>query len=420
MRVAHFCHRYPPAVGGAEAYFARLSRFIALRDSVEVWTTNALDLEAFWNPQALRLPPGVEIVDGVTVRRFPLWHAPVGHRYLFKLLSLAPLARWKALTLPFNPISPAMFRAAGRCREPIDLVHATSFPYSFPLACAERLARKLRVPFLLTPFVHTGDPDDPDDRTRAAYTSPVLIGMAKRADRVFVQTEGERQELLRHGVEPGRLILQGLGVDLDGCTGGDREATWARWGVSPEAVVVGHLANNSVEKGSVDLLRAAQVAWEAGHRFTVVLAGPQMPNFLSFWKTFRPAGPLHVLGQLDDTQKRDFFAAIDIFALPSRSDSFGLVLPEAWANGVPCVGYRAGGVPWVIRDGIDGLLVRCGDIASLASALVRLMGDAALRRRMGKAGRERIPKEFDWAGRLSLVRDVYAEVVADRSHIQRG
>ena len=182
----------------------------------------------------------------------------------------------------------------------------------------------------------------------------------------------------------------------------------------PPNVIVGHLANNSVEKGSVDLLRAAQLAWEAGRRFTVVLAGPQMPNFLSFWKSFRPAGPVHVLGQLDDRQKRDFFAAIDVFALPSRSDSFGLVLPEAWANGVPCVGYRAGGISWVIRDGVDGLLVRCGDIAALAAALTRLVGDAALRTRMGEAGRARIPIEFDWAGRLSLVRDVYEEVIAER------
>ena len=410
MRVAHFCHRYPPAVGGAESYFARLSRFVAARDSVEVWTTDALDLEAFWNPAARRSVPGVETVDGVTVRRFPLWHFPLAHRYVFKLLSLFPSTRLKALTLPFNPISPAMFRAAGRCREPIDLVHAGSFPYSFPLACAERLARRLRVPFLLTPFLHTGDPDDPADRTRRAYTSPVLIGIAKRADRVFVQTEGEREELVRHGVEPGRLVLQGMGVDLEGCMGGEREKTREGWGA---AVVIGHLANNSVEKGTVDLLRAAQLAWHAGANFTVVLAGPQMPNFRTFWQTFRPAGRVHVLGQLDDAQKRDFFAAIDVFALPSRSDSFGLVLPEAWANGVPCVGYRAGGVPWVIRDGIDGLIMPCGDIAALAAALSRLAGDAALRRRLGEAGRARIPTEFDWTGRLALVRDVYAEVLAE-------
>jgi glycosyltransferase involved in cell wall biosynthesis len=200
-----------------------------------------------------------------------------------------------------------------------------------------------------------------------------------------------------------------MGVDLPGCTGGDRERARAAWGVG-DAVVIGHLANNSVEKGSVDLLLAAQRAWQRGADFAVVLAGPEMPNFRAFWQTFQPAGPVRRLGVLDEQQKRDFFAGLDVFALPSRSDSFGLVLPEAWANGAPCVGYRAGGLPWVIRDGVDGLLVRCGDIDALAEALGRLAADGSLRRRLGEAGRGRMA-EFDWEAKLRLVREVYGELV---------
>jgi glycosyltransferase involved in cell wall biosynthesis len=201
-----------------------------------------------------------------------------------------------------------------------------------------------------------------------------------------------------------------MGVDLPGCTGGDRGRARAAWAAGRRAVV-GHLANNSVEKGSVDLLLAAQAAWQQGADFVVVLAGPEMPNFRAFWRTFRPTGTVLRLGVLDEQHKRDFFAGLDVFALPSRSDSFGLVLPEAWANGAPCVGYRAGGVPWVIRDGVDGLLVRCGDVAGLAGALTRLAGDEALRRRLGEAGRARIGEgEFDWDAKLRLVRDTYAQV----------
>ena len=120
--------------------------------------------------------------------------------------------------------------------------------------------------------------------------------------------------------------------------------------------------------------------------------------------------PALALGPLSEEEKRDFFAGIDLFALPSRSDSFGLVLPEAWANGAPCVGYRAGGVAWVIRDGVDGLLVRCGDREGLAAALLKLAGDPELRRRFGEAGRARVPGEFAWGRSLALVRDVCAQV----------
>src|SRR5947208_962267 len=81
------------------------------------------------------------------------------------------------------------------------------------------------------------------------------------------------------------------------------------------------------------------------------------------------------LSVLDSQQKKDFFAAIDMFAMPSFSDSFGLVFLEAWANGIPNVAYRAGGVAGVIRHEVDGLLVRCGDLNGLAQALNHMAKD---------------------------------------------
>src|SRR6266542_4456715 len=121
-----------------------------------------------------------------------------------------------------------------------------------------------------------------------------------------------------------------------------------------------------------------------------------MPNFKTFWRHYPAAERVLRLGVLDDRQKRDFFAALDVFALPSRSDSFGLVLLEAWANGAANVGYRAGGVAGVIRHEEDGLLVRCGDVAGLAAALTRLAADEGRRRRFGAAGRRRLGREFRW------------------------
>lgn len=410
MRVAHFIHRYPPALGGAEAYFARLSRYlVAQGDEVTVFTSTADALPAFWDRSARQFRPGETWLDGVRVRRFRLLHVPLAHRYVFKALSLLPLPRWQALTMPANPITPEMLNIEGR----FDLVHATAFPYSFPLACGRRLADRLGVPFVLTPFLHLGNPDDPLDRTRRAYTRPALLELARRADALFVQTEGERDVFVGRKVAPSRIIVQGLGVEPGECTGGDRLRVRQAWDVG-DAVVIGHLANNSIEKGTVDLLRAAQRVWAKGSRCVVVLAGPRMPNFDAFWQRFRPAGEVRLLGVLDAQQKRDFFAGIDVFALPSRSDSFGLVLPEAWANGVPCVVVRAGGLPWVVRDGVDGIVTPCGNLDALADGLMRLEGDAASRHRMGAAGAARIVTEFDWDSKLRLVRDTCVRLVAQR------
>jgi glycosyltransferase involved in cell wall biosynthesis len=297
-----------------------------------------------------------------------------------------------------------MWAAAGSYDEPLDAVHATAFPYSFPIACGLRLARRRGVPFLLTPFLHLGDPDDPRDRTRRQYTAPHLRDLLRAADRVFVQTRTEGDAVLSLGVPPERVVLQGLGVDPEECTGGDRAAVRQTWGVEIGEVVVGHLANASIEKGTVDLLDAAARLWAAGMKFRLVLAGPEMPNFRTYWDHFAHRESVTRLGVLTDAGKRDFYAGIDAFALPSRSDSFGLVLLEAWANGKPNLVYRAGGPAELVCDGGDGLQARCGDVAALADQLRRLVGDSGLRRQLGEAGRARIDREFRWADKLALVR----------------
>jgi glycosyltransferase involved in cell wall biosynthesis len=385
LRVAHFIQRYPPALGGSEAYFARLSRHLAAAgEDVSVFTTTALDLEAFWSRRGRCV----------------------------EALSLFPHRGWQCLTLPCNPISFRLWRESGRPDRPFDVVHAAAFPYAFPIMCARRLAGVLGVPFVVTPFLHLGDPDDSADPTRRAYTTPALMSLLHGAERVFVQTPGERDELLRQGLAGDKLILQGLGVDLDECTGGARQAARRQWQTQPHEVVIGHLANNSFEKGTIDLLRAVQILSQRRLPVRAILAGPEMPNFQRFWQAFACTAPIVRLGVLDEQQKKDFFAGLDIFALPSRSDSFGLVLLEAWANGVPNVAYRAGGIADVLRHDQDGLLVRCGKIDELADALTGLVEDEAARRRLGRAGRDRLAHEFRWSDKLDLVRHVYRELVA--------
>ena len=406
MRLAQFVQRYPPALGGSEAYIQRLSGFLVDGgDSVTVWTTTALDLEAFWSPRGRTLPAVISMDGGVEIHRFPLWRMH-GRRWLLKPLSLIPARTWQALTLPCNPVSFAMRRAVEVCDEPYDAVHATAFPYAWPIVCARRLARRLSVPFLLTPFLHLGDPTDPHDRTRRQYLSRPLRALLRSADGVFVQTPSERDAVRQVGVADERIILQGLGVDPAECTGGDGSRFRNQLGIEIDEVVIGHLANNSVEKGTVDLVRAAEALLSRGQRFRLLLAGPEMPNFRRFMTSFRRPDRILRLGQLDDSAKRDFFAAIDLFVLPSRSDSFGLVLLEAWANAVPCVVYRAGGPADLVRHAVDGLRVPCGDVESLADQLDRMIVDAELRRSCGNAGHARIGTEFRWEDKLQLFRDV--------------
>jgi glycosyltransferase involved in cell wall biosynthesis len=87
----------------------------------------------------------------------------------------------------------------------------------------------------------------------------------------------------------------------------------------------------------------------------------------------------------------------DIFALSSFAEGVPVVLMEAMALEIPCVSTWVTGIPELIRNGIDGLLVPPGDEEALAAALARLVSDRDLRRRLGKSGRERVLERYDLA-----------------------
>lgn len=393
MHLAQFVHRYPPALGGAEAYAKRLTGHLQRRgDRVTMWTSTAVHLEEFWNGSARQ----DQILDNI--RRYRPIRFPL-RRWLLKMLTLIPNARLQAWALPCNPIMPGMWRDARRYNGPLDAVHATAFPYAWPILCARRLARRRGVPFLLTPFLHLGD-----QRTVRQYTQPALRWLLHDADRIFVQTKLEKMAVLRLGVPPERVVLQGLGVALDECTGGDGPAFRERLGIQPNEFVIGHLANLSREKGSLDLIEACRRLHNEGARFRLVLAGPSMANFREFVRRLPPLPWVTILEPPSDAERNNFYAAIDAFALPSRCDSFGLVLLEAWANGVPCVAYHAGGPGEIIRHEKDGLLATCGDDAELARHLRRLIDDPTQARTMGAAGSARTLDEFAWEPRLEIFR----------------
>jgi phosphatidylinositol alpha-1,6-mannosyltransferase len=101
-------------------------------------------------------------------------------------------------------------------------------------------------------------------------------------------------------------------------------------------------------------------------------------------------------GFVPDEELAGVYAACDVFVLPSKQEGLGIVYLEAMAHAKPVVAARAGGVPEVVIDGQTGLLVEYGDIEALAGAILMLLDDAALRTRLGHAGREHVTSHFSY------------------------
>jgi glycogen(starch) synthase len=100
-------------------------------------------------------------------------------------------------------------------------------------------------------------------------------------------------------------------------------------------------------------------------------------------------------GEVNDEELAREFEQADVFCVPSRYESFGIIYLEAMRYSLPVVATEVGGIPDIVIDGETGLLVPPDNIAALTAALARLMGDAALRRRMAKSARARFEQDFE-------------------------
>jgi len=107
----------------------------------------------------------------------------------------------------------------------------------------------------------------------------------------------------------------------------------------------------------------------------------------------------------------DVIAAADLVVLPSMAEAFGLVVAEALYLGTPIVATHVGGIPEIVEDGVDGVLVPPADSNALADAIVRLLGDPERRRLMASAGRARVRDRFSFEKMMRAYEQIYQRLV---------
>ncbi len=419
MNILHVIQRYYPYVGGSELYFQEIGERLAREGHrVELVTTDAWDLEHFWSAGKRRIESTEETHHGVHIRRFPVERLPAAPlAYPVLRRAMAELARLPVNTTPllfqlcrWTPRVPALERALDALDEPFDVVHAANIPLDSIIYAAQRFAARRRIPFMVTPFTHLGEPGD--RRIVKYYTMPHQIEMLKRADAVIVQTGLEQEALAALGVPEHKLRRIGVGVNPDQVLGGNAARFRERYGIA--GPIVFFIGTAAYDKGTMHLIEAMERLWQRGMTATLVIAGPQLTQFRDYLAA-RPDATrarTRVLGFIPDADKRDLYAAGDVFVLPSRTDSFGIVYLEAWLYNKPVIGARAGGVPAVIADGQDGFLVKFGDVQELAARIEQLLADRALAARFGAAGCAKVRRELTWDIKYAQLRAVYKELTA--------
>jgi glycosyltransferase involved in cell wall biosynthesis len=234
--------------------------------------------------------------------------------------------------------------------------------------------------------------------------------IARAADAVVaVSREDERRMIEVARIPPGKIrVLPNGIVPLPPPRGDVR----AEHGIRPDAEVIGTMAVLRREKALEVLFEAARllVPEFPGLRVLVAGGGPEEGRLRAAVREQGLEGTIALLGLRSDVA--DVLAALDVAVFSSDREGSPLAVMEAMAAAKPVVATRVGGIPDIVEEGVQGLLVPPRDPRALAEAIARLLRDPQLRAKLGRSGQERQRRDFDMAATVGRVESLYQELVA--------
>jgi glycogen synthase len=289
------------------------------------------------------------------------------------------------------------------------------------------------IPLVVT--VHSLEPLRPWKREQlqggyelSCWIERTALGLA---DAVIAVSEGTRQDVVRLiGVAPEKVHVIHNGIDTDLYRPVEATDALERYGIDPGRPYVLFVGRITRQKGIVYLARAipridpqAQVVLAAGAPDTPEIA-VEMEQAVAAAQE-RRGGVVWIREMLPREATVQLYSHAAVFCCPSIYEPFGIINLEAMACGTPVVATAVGGIPEVVVDGETGLLVSLEQhtespfepldparfSADLASAINRLLGDSAMRQRLGERGRERVERNFAWSAIARQTADLYQRLM---------
>lgn len=380
LRVALFTDTYLPEVNGAARALGRW---------VDYLQSNGIPCKVF----APSVPGADAEAERGQVERFAGVRFPL---YPDVRLAVPNVRRAERILREFRPT----------------IVHvATTFGMGL---AGRRLAGKLNVPLIAS--YHTFW-----DQYLANYGFGALVGVQWRimrwfhepCVRVLVPSEAAKTHLERHGMQ--RLGVWSRGVD----TGRFRPLPDAvrrrealrRLGADPDKFTLLYVGRLAREKSVDMLLTAYELLDESLKERTQLLLAGGGPMFSKLKRICRNPS-VRFLGFRQGEELSELYGSADLFVFPSATETFGNVVLEAMASGLPVIGASAGGVGGIVRHEETGWLCAPGDAGAFRDAMARLIADDALRRRMA-ANALAYARTQTWDSVHAALLRCYADAISD-------
>ena len=333
------------------------------------------------------------------------------NRYDVRALSLSAgsaVSRVRALGLPVDVINEADDELAVRelaawlRREEIDLVHSHMYRAE---VVGVRAAVAAGTPVIMA-TVHSS-------RVRSAADVSLLASLTPAMDRLIIPSDSIQRKVVAEGRIGARFAVIPNGVDLSRFASPAPRCELRRdFSMPSDASLLGVVARLEPEKGHRFLLEAMPAILRGAPDTWLTIVGEGS----SLGALREQAAALGVDERVVFTGRREDVSALTadltVAVLPSLREAQGISILEAMARRVPVVASAVGGIPEVITSGVDGLLVPPRDPEALAEAILRLLRDEVLRRRIGETGFATVRDRFSIDAQVRRIEAVYAEELA--------
>ena len=298
-------------------------------------------------------------------------------------------------------------------RNRYDVVHThTSVAGAMGRVAAWSAGTPVRVHMLHAFAGHDGVPQPKRSLYRSVERVLGLFTTHYVAGSRFIRDAGVRHRLFRP--EDVTVIPYSSRMTVGDATDADRARLRAELGLPPDALLVALVGRIEDQKGVDLLVRAvpAVVAQVPRAHVLVVGDGTRRAEAEALTDELGVAGHVHFTGWRHDLA--DVMRAVDVLALPSRWEAFGIVNLEAMAAARPVVGFAVEGIPEVVVHGETGLLSPAGAVDDLARDLARVLSDPELAARLGAAGRRRFVERYVPEAMMQAHVDLYEQLLARR------
>jgi glycosyltransferase involved in cell wall biosynthesis len=249
--------------------------------------------------------------------------------------------------------------------------------------------------------------DNPEPRLWAALKYRLY-------DHVITISRGIREILIEEGVPAGKITCVRSAVDIKRYSRPCDQSWFLReFGLEEYEVSCGVVAQFIQRKGHRFLLEAIPkiLSVHPYSRFLLFGKGPLEEEFRAMCRSMGIAEKVIFAGFRDDLDR--IMGCLDLLIHPALMEGLGVSLLQAAAAGVPIVGTRAGGIPEIVQDGINGYLIPPSDVQSIAEAVVKVLADRDLALQMGEKGREIAARDFSIGSMVRGNLEVYREMIRE-------